>query len=220
LYLRALLQQGKWDMAMGYLSSMERTSDESTRPNEHTLNILLQYQVIGSLWRDGGALIIDWAWVILTSCAPDDTTNICVRRLEFLLRRPSRSILSWPSVNSSKPIGEPRVMKGNLDSVPLVGVFKCLSSVVLSWIESSLMRTHRAFAEMGEHHTRASCATNTRSSVSISPERKFVYTPRGWTPQQCISKDYIPNWSIFNLYLNQCRFHIHNWNLMPPINPN
>lgn len=49
LYLRALLQQGKWDMAMGYLSSMERTSDESTRPNEHTLNILLQYQVIGSL---------------------------------------------------------------------------------------------------------------------------------------------------------------------------
>ena len=46
LYMRALLQQGKWTEGTALFSRM-LAGNEIARPNHHTLNCLMQYQVLG-----------------------------------------------------------------------------------------------------------------------------------------------------------------------------
>eukprot|EP00596_Hydrurales_sp_CCMP1899_P000225 CAMPEP_0119036792 /NCGR_PEP_ID=MMETSP1177-20130426/4743_1 /TAXON_ID=2985 /ORGANISM="Ochromonas sp, Strain CCMP1899" /LENGTH=1022 /DNA_ID=CAMNT_0006997161 /DNA_START=227 /DNA_END=3295 /DNA_ORIENTATION=- len=52
LFLRALLQQGKWQEGMLLFRRMLNGKEIAGRPNHHTLNCLLQYQVLDSRWSE------------------------------------------------------------------------------------------------------------------------------------------------------------------------
>ena len=51
LFLRALLQQGKWDDSHSILEQM-KTGPPSSRPNIQTLNYMLQYQIRDERWQE------------------------------------------------------------------------------------------------------------------------------------------------------------------------
>ena len=52
LFLRALLQQGKWAEGMQLFRRMLTGKEACGRPNHHTLNTLLQYQVVDGHWSE------------------------------------------------------------------------------------------------------------------------------------------------------------------------
>ena len=52
LFLRALLQQGKWAEGMQLFRRMLTGKAACGRPNHHTLNTLLQYQVVDGHWSE------------------------------------------------------------------------------------------------------------------------------------------------------------------------
>ena len=52
LFLRALLQQGKWAEGMQLFRRMLTGKASCGRPNHHTLNTLLQYQVVDGHWSE------------------------------------------------------------------------------------------------------------------------------------------------------------------------